>query len=76
MPLLVGIIAKFMKIWVIFIQQKETMSGEEFCRLLSINKADIDKQRSLACEKNIDFVIDELLHISVVSRKIHQKLTH
>ena len=58
------------------ITETEAMSGEEFSRLLSINKADIDKQRSLACEKNIDFVIDELLHISVVSRKIHQKLTH
>ncbi len=52
------------------------MSGDEFCNILGIDKARIDRQRHEACtcNSNFEFVIDELLKIESVHNKIKQKL--
>ena len=58
------------------ITEEQAMSGTEFCQILGICKEHIDRERKRVCERNLDFVLDELLKIQDIASKISQKLQH
>ncbi|MCX2717143.1 hypothetical protein OQH61_05270 [Helicobacter sp. MIT 21-1697] len=52
------------------ISEAEAMSGDEFCKILGISKDTIIQARTEAHNPNLDFVLRELLRITICSEKI------
>jgi hypothetical protein len=56
------------------ITTEEAMTGKELCDLLGISYSNIIEQRKKLAPENIDFFVEQLLHIPIVKQKIINKL--
>lgn len=56
------------------IEEKDAITGSEFCELLGLDKNEINSERQKACHQNFHFFIDEILKIESVRNLLKSKL--
>lgn len=56
------------------IEEKDAITGSEFCMYLHLDKNEINSERQKACNQNFHFFIDEILKIEVIRNILKSKL--
>ncbi|MCE3047634.1 hypothetical protein [Helicobacter kayseriensis] len=56
------------------IEEKDAITGSEFCMYLGLDKNEINSERQKACNQNFHFFIDEILKIEAIRNILKSKL--